>query len=122
MPVLGSSFGPSIPLLEIFIRDGVTFVALLVMMRVIGQREAGGLGITDILLVVLVAEAAAAGLHGDATSVTDGVLLVATILCGASPSTPSPTTGRGSGGSSRPTAPPDQGRENSILKCFSVNS
>jgi uncharacterized membrane protein YcaP (DUF421 family) len=31
-------------------------------------------------LVVLVAEAAAVGLHGDATSVTDGVLLVATIL------------------------------------------
>jgi uncharacterized membrane protein YcaP (DUF421 family) len=50
------------------------------MMRVIGQREAGGLGITDVLLVVLVAEAAAAGLHGEANSVTDSVLLVATIL------------------------------------------
>jgi uncharacterized membrane protein YcaP (DUF421 family) len=50
------------------------------MMRVVGQREAGGLGVTDILVVVLVAEAAAAGLHGDASSVTDGLLLVATIL------------------------------------------
>jgi uncharacterized membrane protein YcaP (DUF421 family) len=58
----------------------VTFVALLSMMRVVGQREAAGLGVTDILVIVLVAEAAAAGLHGDASSVTDGVLLVATIL------------------------------------------
>jgi len=38
------------------------------------------LGSPDVLLVVLVAEAAAAGLHGDAASVTDGLLLVATIL------------------------------------------
>jgi uncharacterized membrane protein YcaP (DUF421 family) len=80
MAVLQSIFDLSIPLVEIFIRGSVTFVALLVMMRVVGQREAGGLGITDILLVVLVAEAAAAGLHGNANSVTDGILLVATIL------------------------------------------
>jgi hypothetical protein len=41
--VLGSVFGLSIPLLEIFIRGSVTFVALLVMMRVIGQHgDRGG--------------------------------------------------------------------------------
>ncbi len=78
--MLESIFELSIPLVEIFLRGSLTFVALLVMMRVIGQREAGGLGVTDILLVVLVAEAAAAGLHGDASSVTDGIALVATIL------------------------------------------
>jgi uncharacterized membrane protein YcaP (DUF421 family) len=80
MVALGSIFDLSIPLLEIFIRGTVTFIALLVMMRVVGQRESGGLGITDVLLVVLVAQAAAVGLHGGASSIADGVLLVATIL------------------------------------------
>jgi uncharacterized membrane protein YcaP (DUF421 family) len=36
MPVLRSIFGLSVPLLEIFIRGSVTFVALLVMMRLVG--------------------------------------------------------------------------------------
>ncbi|GAA4069738.1 DUF421 domain-containing protein [Actinomadura miaoliensis] len=75
-----SIFAPSVPLLEGFVRGTVTFLVLLVFLRLVGQREAGGLGITDVLLVVLVAEAAAAGLHGEAESVTDGVVLVATIL------------------------------------------
>src|SRR3712207_1324354 len=73
-----SIFDPTVPLLEAFIRATVTYLALHVLMRVVGQREAGGLGITDVLLVVLVAQAAAAGLHGE--SVTDGVVLVGTIL------------------------------------------
>lgn len=49
-------------------------------MRVVGQRESGGLGITDVLLVVLVAEAAAPGLHGDAQSVGEALVIVATVL------------------------------------------
>ncbi|GAA3158969.1 DUF421 domain-containing protein [Planomonospora alba] len=80
MPDWGSIFLPGTPVLEIFVRGTVTFFALLLMMRVAGQREAGGLGITDVLLVVLVAEAAAGGLTGESDSVADGVLLVATIL------------------------------------------
>jgi uncharacterized membrane protein YcaP (DUF421 family) len=50
------------------------------LMQIVGQRESGGLGLTDVLLVVLVAEAAAVGLHGDADSVTDGLVVVGTIL------------------------------------------
>lgn len=70
MPDWQSMFDPTLPLLELFIRGTVSFLALLALMRIVGQREAGGLGITDVLLVVLVAEAAAPGLHGDAQSVT----------------------------------------------------
>lgn len=80
MSTLHSLFALSIPLLEIFVRGSATYIALLAMMRVIGRREAGGLGITDVLLVVLVAQAAAVGLHGQASSVTDGAVLVGTIL------------------------------------------
>ena len=80
MPDWNAVFEPAIPLLEAFVRGTITFLALLALIRIVGQREAGGLGITDVLLVVLVAEAAAAGLHGEATSVTEGLVLVATIL------------------------------------------
>lgn len=80
MSTLNAIFALSVPLLEMFLRGSATYLALLAMMRVVGQREAGGLGITDVLLVVLVAQAAAVGLHGNATSVADGAVLVATIL------------------------------------------
>lgn len=80
MPDWGATFLLSTPVLEIFVRGTVTFLALLLMMRIVGQRESGGLGVTDVLLVVLVAEAAAGGLTGESHSVADGILLVATIL------------------------------------------
>ena len=73
-------FSLSVPLLEIFVRGTITFLALTVMMRIVGQRESGGLGITDVLLVVLVADAASAGLTGETNSIPDGLLLVASIL------------------------------------------
>ncbi|AVT38056.1 DUF421 domain-containing protein [Plantactinospora sp. BB1] len=75
-----SIFAPSVPVLEGIVRGTVTFLVLLFLMRLVGQRESGGLGLTDVLLVVLVAQAAAVGLHGEAESVTDGVVVVATIL------------------------------------------
>ncbi len=80
MPEWESIFSVDAPLLEIFVRGTLTFLALTFMMRLVGQREAGGLAITDVLLVVLVADAASAGLTGDMNTIPDGLLLVATIL------------------------------------------
>lgn len=62
MPDWQTIFDLSLPLLELFVRGTFTFLALLALMRIVGQREAGGLGVTDVLLVVLVAQAAAPGL------------------------------------------------------------
>src|SRR3712207_3334968 len=50
------------------------------MMRVTGKREAGAHSLTDLLVVVLVAEAAAHGMAGDSRAIPDSILLVATIL------------------------------------------
>ena len=80
MPDWSSLFALEAPLLETLLRATVVFLAIFVLMRVIGQREAGGLGITDVLLVVLVAEATAGGLGRTSESLTDSILLVATIL------------------------------------------
>lgn len=73
-------FGFSAPVLEQLLRGTITYLALLLLMRVVGQREAGGLGLTDVLVVVLVADAASSGLTGSADSIADGMLLVCTIL------------------------------------------
>ncbi|PJE94614.1 hypothetical protein CUT44_27585 [Streptomyces carminius] len=68
------------PLAETVVRGAVVYLALLFMPRAAGQRESGGLGLTDVLIVVLVAQAVSGGLGGGSRSVTDGLVLVATIL------------------------------------------
>lgn len=75
-----SIFALSMPVSEIAIRGTVMFLAVTVLMRIVGQRESGGLGLTDVLLVVLVADAAGAGLSGNGDSIADGLLLVGVIL------------------------------------------
>lgn len=80
MPDWEAMLTPSASLLELFIRGTVTFLALMVLLRIVGQRESGGLGLTDLLVVVLVADAASVGLTGDADSIFDGLVLVVTIL------------------------------------------
>jgi len=76
----GEMFAPTMPLWELFLRGTVTFLALIFALRLVGRRESGGLGLTDLLVVVLVADAASAGLSGDAGSIGDSFVLVAAIL------------------------------------------
>ncbi|GGF26084.1 DUF421 domain-containing protein [Hymenobacter cavernae] len=44
------------------------------------KRESGTLGITDTLLIVLIADASQNGMADDYRSVTDGIILVATLI------------------------------------------
>lgn len=80
MPEWEAMFGISASVPGLILRGTVTFLLLLALMRVAGQREAGGLGLTDVLVVVLVADAASAGLTGDTDSIAEGFILVVTIL------------------------------------------
>lgn len=73
-------FVPDTPLLEIFIRGTLMYLALFALLRFVLRREAGALGITDLLVIVLIADAAQNGLADDYASVTDGLVLVATII------------------------------------------
>jgi uncharacterized membrane protein YcaP (DUF421 family) len=76
-----SMFVPSTPLLEIFLRGTLVYLGLFTLLRVILKREAGTLRITDLLVVVLLADAAQNALADDYHSITEGLLLVATIIC-----------------------------------------
>jgi uncharacterized membrane protein YcaP (DUF421 family) len=73
-------FVSNTPLLEIVIRGTVMYLALFIMLRVILKRETGAVGITDLLLVVLLADAAQNALADDYRSLPDGILLVGTII------------------------------------------
>lgn len=73
-------FLPSTPLLEIFIRGTITYLALFLLLRLVLKRQSGTVGITDLLVIVLIADAAQNAMAGEYTSITDGVLLVATII------------------------------------------
>ena len=68
------------PVLEILIRGTVTYLAILIMLRLVGRRETGTVGITNLLTIVLLADAAQNAMAGEYTSIPDGVLLVGTII------------------------------------------
>jgi uncharacterized membrane protein YcaP (DUF421 family) len=74
------TFLPDTSLLEIFLRGTVVYLALFVMLRVVLKRESGGVGVTDLLVIVLIADAAQNAMAGSYNSIPDGLLLVATII------------------------------------------
>ncbi|MFD6856110.1 DUF421 domain-containing protein [Rhodococcus sp. NPDC060090] len=80
MPDWNEIFAPSVSVLELVVRGTVTYLVLMMVFRLVGQREAGGLGLTDLLVVVLVADAASVGLMGDADTIGDGFIVVGTML------------------------------------------
>ena len=75
-----SLFVPSGSLLEIFVRGTVVYVCLFLAMRFLPKREVGGMGPADILVIVLIADAVQNAMGGEYHSITEGLLLVATIF------------------------------------------
>jgi uncharacterized membrane protein YcaP (DUF421 family) len=73
-------FYPEKPVLEIFIRGSAVYLGLFTILRVILKRESATLGMTDLLVVVLLADAAQNALSSDYRSITDGFILVITIV------------------------------------------
>lgn len=65
---------------ELFARGTIIYLAVVVLMRAAGRRESGELTTTDLILVVVISEAASVGISGEAHSIFDSLILVATIL------------------------------------------
>jgi uncharacterized membrane protein YcaP (DUF421 family) len=73
-------FVPSGSLVEIAVRGSTLFLALFFILRLLPRRQIGSLGVSDLLVIVLIADAAQNGLSGEYKSITEGIVLVATIL------------------------------------------
>lgn len=69
---------PTLSLAEMFIRGSVVYLALFLYFRLV-RREAGGIGITDVLVIVLVADASQNAMASGYKSITEGIVLVASI-------------------------------------------
>jgi uncharacterized membrane protein YcaP (DUF421 family) len=73
-----SIFVPSGHLAEMVVRGTLIYLFLFTILRVF-RREAGTVGIADLLLVVLIADAAQNGMAGEYKSITEGAVLIGTI-------------------------------------------
>lgn len=73
-------FVPTYSVLEIFLRGTLTYLSLFAIMRFLLKRQTGAIGISDLLVVVLIADAAQNAMGSEYRSVTEGVLLVLTIV------------------------------------------
>ena len=72
-------FVPSASVPELVLRGSVMYLFILVLMRVF-RREAGTLSTPDLLVVVLVADAAQNGMSAQYRSLTEAAVLVGTIF------------------------------------------
>lgn len=77
---LGKLLLPDTPILEIFIRGTLTYLALFTILRVTYNRTSSSIGMTDLLVIVLIADAAQNAMADDYSSWTDGLFLVLTIV------------------------------------------
>ena len=73
-------FGLTVSPWEMVIRGTATYLFLFLLFRVVIRRRIGAIGVGDILLLVIVADAAQNGMAGEYRSVTDGAILVGTII------------------------------------------
>ena len=72
------AFVPQLSVAEIFLRGTAVYFLLFAFLRLL-RRESGAIGITDLLVVVLIADAAQNAMAGEYVSITEGALLVGTI-------------------------------------------
>ncbi len=71
---------PSNSVLDVIVRGSVMYLGLFALMRVILKRQMGALGMTDLLLITLLADASQNGMAGEYRSITEGLTLVLTII------------------------------------------
>ena len=72
-------FGPDMPVIETIVRATIMYFALLMLMR-LNKREAGEVGLADVLVIVVLADAAQNGMAGEYNSIGSGLILVCTII------------------------------------------
>ena len=73
-------FGIEKSLVELFVRGTVMYWFLFLMFRFVMRRDVGAIGIADVLLIVIIADASQNAMSDDYASVTEGMVLVGTLI------------------------------------------
>ena len=74
-----SVFIPSLHIGEIVLRGTIVYLFLFILLRLL-RRGAGAIGISDLLVIVLIADAAQNAMASEYKSITEGLILVTTIV------------------------------------------
>lgn len=72
-------FSPDTSLLEMIVRGTIMYLGMFILLRIF-RRQAGSVSIADLLLIVIIADAAQNGMAGEAKSVTEALVLIGTII------------------------------------------
>lgn len=73
-------FAVRVPVAELLIRGSAIFWFLFLIFRFIMRRDLGAVGIADVLLLVIVADASQNAMAGSYSTISEGFILVATIV------------------------------------------
>jgi uncharacterized membrane protein YcaP (DUF421 family) len=73
-------FGFSVSPWELVIRGTAMYFFLFLLFRVVVRRRVGSIGMADILIIVIIADAAQNGMAGEYRSVTEAFILVGTLI------------------------------------------
>jgi uncharacterized membrane protein YcaP (DUF421 family) len=73
-------FALTVPPLELVIRGSAIYWLLWLLFRFVIRRDVGALGVADVLLLVLLADAAQNAMAGEYRSISDGAILLLTIV------------------------------------------
>lgn len=79
-PDWGQLLIPDASLVESFVRASAVYLSLVVMFRLVLNRQGGAIGLPDVMLVVLVSECVSASISADAKSVPNGLIAVSALL------------------------------------------
>jgi uncharacterized membrane protein YcaP (DUF421 family) len=74
-----SMFVPSESIPEIVIRGSIMYLGMYFILRIF-RRQTGSVGMADLLVIVVIADAAQNGMAGDSKSITEALILIVTIV------------------------------------------
>jgi uncharacterized membrane protein YcaP (DUF421 family) len=74
-----SMFVPTESITEIVIRGTIMYIGMFALLRIF-RRQAGAVGIADLLVIVVIADAAQNGMAGDSRSITEALILITVIV------------------------------------------
>lgn len=73
-------FSNDVPILEIVVRGTVIYWLLFLIFRFVIPREVGSIGIADILILVIIADASQNAISGEYKTLTDGIVLITVLV------------------------------------------
>ena len=84
MVILGfdlvKAFVPDVSVFEMVVRGAIMYLSMFVLLRVVLRGRLGSMTSSDLLVLVIISDAAQNGMSSNYTSITDGIVLVATIV------------------------------------------